>query len=288
MYAGGICGYSANNSGEGTGISDCRSSVSLILYCSSGMGYAGGIAGQGNGIKRSYAVGSIDASKMNHPKELCIGGLAGKNSGLIEQCYATGAVSVTVAVSAYCWPGGLVGLNEGTITNSYASGAITTTGDGSGGQYAGGLVGTGTGAIEKCYASGAITGVNIGNVPAGGIIASGGSVTKSAALNPSITGYTYYEYRVQGGTTANCSQVYAFAGMTINGLTITSGAGTSTREGSSKSAADLKLASTYSGSPLGWDFATIWEMGTESYPYPVLKWQNSVVHIPHGFTPISD
>jgi hypothetical protein len=289
-YAGGICGYSLNNTGEGTGISDCRSSVSITLNCLSNSGFAGGIAGKSSGIKQSYAVGAISGSKSDtagSTKELCVGGLTGEEVGLIEQCYATGAASVTLTASAYGRLGGLVGKNSGTIQNSYAAGAVTMNGNHSDGQNAGGLAGTGTGGIEKCYASGTLTGINTDYSNGGGIIGSGGSVDESVALNPGIIGVFYYVGRVGG--TATFTKVYAFSGMTVNGSTVTSGTGYNTKNGADMSAANLKLQSTYlTGYTLHWDFTTIWEMGPPSYPYPILKWQNGEAHVPQGFTPITD
>lgn len=58
------------------------------------------------------------------------GGLVGFNFSLIEDCYATGPVSLNDYAA-----GGLVGINNGTVLRSYASGRV------SGNGFVGGLVG---------------------------------------------------------------------------------------------------------------------------------------------------
>jgi hypothetical protein len=75
----------------------------------------------------------------------------GSNGGLIQQSYATGAVS-----SNGNRVGGLVGGHSGNIQLSYATGAVSGVND------VGGLVGyhTNNGSIAQTYAAGAVSGVS--------------------------------------------------------------------------------------------------------------------------------
>jgi hypothetical protein len=78
-----------------------------------------------------------------------VGGLAGRNSGTIINCYSTGDISGNERV------GGLVGWNYnlGTITDCYSTGSV------SGGSRVGGLVGYNSyGTITDCYSTGSASG----------------------------------------------------------------------------------------------------------------------------------
>ena len=75
-----------------------------------------------------------------------VGGLAGRNLGVVKSSYATGVVSGDWSV------GGLVGLNNGRIVASYA--AV----DASGGDVVGGLVGDNQALILASYAKGTVAG----------------------------------------------------------------------------------------------------------------------------------
>ena len=75
------------------------------------------------GLTRENITGSADGAD--------VGGLAGSNSGTIENAYATG----TVTGSSAAHVGGLVGINSGTIEDAYATGAVSGPG------AVGGLVG---------------------------------------------------------------------------------------------------------------------------------------------------
>jgi hypothetical protein len=93
--------------------------------------------------------------------------LTGNNTGLIEGCYATGAVSGNLYI------GGLIGENRNaTVTESYATGAVT------GGGLAAGLIGNNHAAtVRRCYATGAVSGTGtLGGLLAGNTI---GTVTNS-------------------------------------------------------------------------------------------------------------
>jgi hypothetical protein len=91
-----------------------------------------------------------------------VGGLAGRNSGAVFNCYSTGSVTGSGNV------GGLVGSNsrEGSITMSYST--ATATGD----RFVGGLAGGNWGSIASSYSTGSVS----GNDDLGGLEGGGGLV----------------------------------------------------------------------------------------------------------------
>ena len=107
----------------------------------------GGLAGSNSGmIENAYATGTV----IGGADSADVGGLAGFNEGMIETAYATGTVTGNYDV------GGLVAANDGTIEDAYATGAVT----GGAASYVGGLVGYNLtdSTIEDAYATGAVTG----------------------------------------------------------------------------------------------------------------------------------
>jgi hypothetical protein len=107
----------------------------------------GGLAGRNDGLLTScYATGSVTGINDY------IGGLAGRNAGSITSCYATDSVGGDWDI------GGLVGYNHGTLSNCYAAGTVTASA-----YSAGGLVGyngddsPGSGMILNCHAAGNVT-----------------------------------------------------------------------------------------------------------------------------------
>ncbi len=119
--------------------------ISGVYYESSNEDYGGGLFGkvEGNvrniGILDSYFNGSVNY----------LGGICGKNSGMIENCYNTGTVSGAGPV------GGICGKNEGTIENCYNTGTVS-------GEmyYIGGICGgSSLSTIKNCYNTGAVSGL---------------------------------------------------------------------------------------------------------------------------------
>ncbi len=84
----------------------------------------------------------------------CIGGLVGKNAGVINNCSSNVSVTGTITRTR---AGGLVGYNSGTINFCSSAGSVKGTNDNS---QTGGLVGynTTTGFITSCSSSGGVTG----------------------------------------------------------------------------------------------------------------------------------
>lgn len=90
-----------------------------------------GLAISGN-ISACYTTGSVKGSSI------CTGGLIGENIGAnVTDCYSTATVSNPADYAV----GGLVGKNKGVIKNTFASGKI------SGHNYVGGLIGANYGKV---------------------------------------------------------------------------------------------------------------------------------------------
>lgn len=104
-----------------------------------GATYAGALAGyvKSGSIERCYSTGKVKGSSV------CVGGLVGENyAANIKDCYSTAAVNNS---SDYA-TGGLVGKNSGKVENTFASGEV------SGYDYAGGVVGANYGKITGSVA----------------------------------------------------------------------------------------------------------------------------------------
>ena len=200
-----------------TGLSDgaiTASASNVTVTSTSAGGYAGGLVGESKAaINDSSASGSVTST------EGYAGGLVGESKAAINDSSASGSVR------APAWVGGLVGSNEASITGSTASGAVTATRT-SGSSLAGGLVGQNLAApIQNSHASGNVTGSQntvgglvgsnydalawsgsttprntiIGSTARGTVRTTGrnvgglvgwnnGSISDSAAFNPSVTG----------------------------------------------------------------------------------------------------
>lgn len=119
-YTGGLIGSNASS------LENCNSSCSV-----SGGFYVGGLVGTVTSssakIANSYATGDVSGILSGYAN---VGGFVGSNSGFIDYCYATGAVT---GVGRYT--GGFVGTNRETINNSYATGSVS--GESSVGGFAG-------------------------------------------------------------------------------------------------------------------------------------------------------
>ena len=104
---------------------------------------------------RNFAV-----SMGNSADNLYVGGLAGGNSGTIENCAVAGLNLMGQAFGSTIYVGGLTGQKQGLIRGSAAESASLSADNSSyGTAYVGGLVGENTdgGMISTCYATGRIT-----------------------------------------------------------------------------------------------------------------------------------
>lgn len=111
----------------------------------------GGLIGdnQGGSLTAGYNTGAINAKNSSN-----VGGIAGRNSGKIDQVFNTVMVkpgsNQDIAITGGSYVGGLVGDNTGTITNAYnTSNVVATKQDG----IVGGLVGNNqaNGEITNAY-----------------------------------------------------------------------------------------------------------------------------------------
>lgn len=189
-----------------------------------------------------------------------VGGIAGRNSGTIENCYFTGII---IAIGNYI--GCITGYNEigGTVQNSYNAGAV------SGAKYAGGIVGYNTAKVENCYntstvssftpsAIGGITGYNAGSVE--------NSVSLSAEVKNSSTA-SCYSGRVVGVNSGILSNNYAHNGIAENNNVAAAENMVSRKNGADINTVQWGSLLWWTGTA-GWD-DTIWDfsdVGASSYP----------------------
>ncbi|MDR1573369.1 MAG: hypothetical protein LBS24_03570, partial [Clostridiales Family XIII bacterium] len=150
IYVGGVVGY-VTNSIYYAGyryytLTNCHTTGTVM-----GFHLVGGMVGKLSGnMKDCYATGAVTGANQY------IGGVVGELSGNMENCYATGAVTGAVTSAGTGMRrsvGGVVGeIYNGSVENCHATGAVT------GGQYVGGVVGRSDDDVRNCYATGAVTG----------------------------------------------------------------------------------------------------------------------------------
>jgi filamentous hemagglutinin family protein len=194
-------GFAGNFEGLGNSISNLTVNVGANAFA--------GLFGYNSGTIRDLSVvgGSVTATGNGIPYcGGCVGGLAGFNSGLIENASSSATVSgyknvgglvgwnlggaidsssSTGTVNGQASAGGLVGYSRlGTITNSWSSATVTA---GANSNNIGGLLGANWNAeVADSYATGAVTGRNY----VGGLVGyndGGGLITASYATG-AVTG----------------------------------------------------------------------------------------------------
>ena len=199
-----------------------------------------------------------------------VGGLAGKNYGLIFGSYSTGTISGDNYV------GGLVGENyTDSITVSYSIAKSYSSATVKGGNYIGGLVGSNKGNISNCYSTGSVSGSH----SVGGFVGINGYLRESAMaggiseiwgviLNCYSTGYVMPTSRSGGlvGINAYGETVNSFWDIETSGQTGSEG-------GTGLTTAEMQVIDTYLNAV--WDFVgeienglhEIWQMpGGGGYP----------------------
>ncbi len=118
-----------------------------------GGGEAGAVTGQNTGTIQKV---SVTGGPIGTPGYYNGGGIAGGNSGTIDECH------VNATVDGWSQIGGITGRNDGTINNSYASGSVTS---GSKGMWIGGFAGLSGGTIKNSYAANTVYGgTNVGGL----------------------------------------------------------------------------------------------------------------------------
>ncbi len=152
QFVGGLVGFNWFN---GT-ITESHASGNISVSYG---GYIGGLAGRNDGIIQSsfFEIGTVTDTDTGAATTATIGGLVGQNGnfgsgpGKIIDSYATG--SVNFSGNSFVAAGGLVGSNAGSIAASYATGTVNGTALIS---RVGGLVGDNGGTITNSYATGAV------------------------------------------------------------------------------------------------------------------------------------
>ncbi len=189
------------------------------------------------------------------------GGIVGNmGSGIIENCYVSGMISVNGGIRI----GGITGFaSGGNIRNCVST--VNVTGQ----NNIGGIAGALTASIENCYARGSIAATADKSYSAGGIagtIAGSASIRNCAALNSSIKGTNDNSGRIFGlksgaPTTTNN---YASGAMKVNNEVVVGGSADN-KDGVSKSEEEWITAATWGSSNLNWDPA-IWDISEGNLP----------------------
>lgn len=125
-------------------------------------------------VGKDAKVKDLTVENINSNNGYFVGGIAGYNLGIIENCTTSGSLGTnysSLSLSAY--NGGIVGYNAGTIihcTSDVIVVAVSVRGDKS--TYAGGIAGINTkdGKIEYCINNGQIGNNNNASQYAGGIV----------------------------------------------------------------------------------------------------------------------
>ncbi len=231
-----ISGFTGTFDGNGYEISN--------LYISIAQEEVGLFADTSGTIKN---LGIINADvTLTNADNACAGILAGRSSGIINNCYAIGKVEVSHSESSYM-VGGLIGYARSDILNSYFSGSVTSNGSGTEGANCGGLVGMlSSGTIDKCFVKDAtlsdsnsgyvgglvgclgtfvefgliknsyVDGLQTSNQSVAGLVAQAQS--SSSISNCWVNNLSRVDYAYAYSSLGNFSDCYAPAGMTLFGL----------------------------------------------------------------------
>jgi hypothetical protein len=174
------CHFTGEVSGEGSlgGIVGNNNDYGTIQNCyamndiKGTDGSVGGVAGYNSGtVQNCHSTGTVSGTGS-------VGGVVGNNGGTVESCYATGKVSGNDSV------GGVVGGNGGTVKSCYATGKVSGT------NSVGGVVGSSMGMVQYCYATGDVEGDN----GVGGVVGDNGSTLQYCYATGKVSG----TYRVGG------------------------------------------------------------------------------------------
>ncbi|MBQ6677315.1 MAG: hypothetical protein IJM71_04635 [Clostridia bacterium] len=238
----GVCGGAFSKTNLGV-IENC------INYADVAGRSCGGIVYSNSGIVKSCGnYGSINSYADYYT---WCGGIAAKNSGSIEKSFNRGSVKGYAYSGAghYTMVGGISGSSDGTVSDCYNVGELSNGYSNLGGwypeAYLGGIVGSASGdGIFRCYNAGAIS----GNSSVANPLRSGG-----------IAGSCY-------STITNC---YYLSNMD-------QGVGSSSSADPCISLSDALMQRQQSFT--GFDFDTVWTMGTGDYLYPVFRHEHVLTH----------
>jgi len=180
LYGGGAISYLQSSNIRGV-----QSSVNVILKNTGGANYSytGGLIGMGELVEIYQCSSTGDVTNNSSGGNRRVGGLVGNLNGNINQSFYSGNIN-----SNGNYVGGLVGYVDSSeyVKDSYSKGNIVSTG-----YYIGGLIGDPRNAIiSNCYTSTNITN-NSGGAILGNNIGNKGSITKSYAINDTLSPIPY-------------------------------------------------------------------------------------------------
>ncbi len=180
-------GFGGNFDGKGYTISGVY--INNDSYYQGLFGYAYNGTIQNLGVTASYIQGTS-----------CVGGIVGRNSSTVTNCYNTGKVKGSTNV------GGVVGYTYNPISNCYNTGEISSSGD------SGGIVGCNDGTVNNCYNTGKVRGSGY----SGGIAGWNYSATISNCYNTGAVSGGYVGgitgFNNLGSTVSSCYNTGGFSG----------------------------------------------------------------------------
>ena len=222
-YSGGKT-YNCTNSGTVTG----------------GGNYTGGVAGRNEGsgsiVRSSSNTGTVNGATY-------AGGVAGHNEGTVEICYNTSGVS-----SSKSNVGGVVGESSGTVKICYNIGGISGTAN-----NIGGVVGHNAATLQNCYNTGNVDGKGSS---VGGIVGANDSAVTNCYNIGTITGGS----NVGAALGSNSNSVQNCFYFVRNAELKAIGSGSNSNSVKPATAEEFWTDSTFTS--VGWNFSSVWEMGT--------------------------
>jgi hypothetical protein len=224
-------------------------------------------------VRDSHFIGNVDGAAS-------VGGVVGRNVGVVDGCYSIAVVTGNDAV------GGLVGSNSvaasdasfgyitSTISNSYATGSV------SGAMGVGGIAGHNGGMIINSYAANEVIGESsVGGIA--GLTWNNWNVTvleNNVALNPGIAFAAFNGGRISGRIASPRDRYTQANNFARNDLAVISQRTQNPREldiapggrdGENVTEAQYGSQSFWSDT-LGWDFTEVWDWNSEA-GLPVLR-----------------
>jgi hypothetical protein len=258
-YMGGVAG---NNTGT---VTSCYVNNATITGSGNDIG---GVAGRNAlTVRYCYASGITVSGDSN------VGGIAGNlnvNAATVQNCFAVGGtVTASIAITPR-FAGGIAGSNTGVVENCYTTVNVV-------GNRAGGVVGANNYQVRNCYATGSIAATGTANLTprAGGLVAennSGGSMQNNVALNKSAT-TTHTSPtagRVAGYNAGTLTGNYARLDMVVqynNGVNITPVNDPTGIHGGDASATDYHSGGWWSGTVGGGFNTSAWSLASGRLPW---------------------
>ena len=184
ITSGGDLGLFSKVGPDGT-VKDLKLAVDITTTAGSNIG---GVAGSNSGTVQNCTVsGNVKGNNQ-------VGGVVGHNTNIVQNC----AVSGLGSVEGNFYVGGVVGYNDsGIVQNCYATVSVTVTDTGTG-DYFGGVVGYhNSGTVINCYATGNVKGRDY----VGGLAGNNSGTVENCYATGAVegTGNTYISQCYVGG-----------------------------------------------------------------------------------------